>query len=71
MIVYTKEGGYGRVDVKEAHEVIDRHLPVGSRDKVTLLELLYDYECLLKVVYGQNCIFRHEDGSETRRIKTY
>jgi hypothetical protein len=69
MIVYSKEGGYGKQDTKEVKEVIDKYLPVGSRDKVTLLEFLYDYECLMRVIEGRQFIFRHEDGSEVRRIK--
>lgn len=71
MICYTHGGGYGNQDLKEVREVIERHLPVGSRDKVVLLELLHDYECLRRVIEGQGCLFRHEDGSETRRVKLY
>lgn len=71
MIVYSTDGGYGKEDIKEAREAIEKHLPVGSRDKVTLLGLLYDYEVLRKVIDGHNCVFRHEDGSEVRRIKFY
>lgn len=71
MISYSYEGGYGNNDVVEARKVIDQYLPVGSRDKVILLELLYDYEVLLKVIRGEGCVYRHPDGSETRRIKFY
>lgn len=71
MISYCHENGYGNVDVKEVRDVIDRHLPVGSVDKVMLLELLYDYEVLRNVIDGKNCLFRHPDQSETRRIKLY
>ena len=71
MINYTREGGYGNQDVSEARLVIDRHLPVGSEDKVVLLELLYDYEVLLRVINGEGAVYGHPDGSETRRIKLY
>lgn len=71
MIIYSKEGGYGNQDLKEAREIIERNTSVGSRDKVILLELLYDYEVLRKVINGEACIFRHSDGSEVRRIKFY
>ena len=72
MIVYTAEAGYGNQDVKEVREVIDKYLPVGSRDKVVLLEFLHDYEVLKDIVQGdKNCIYRHADRSETRRVKLY
>jgi len=70
-MVYCHENGYGNVDLKEVREVIEKYLPVGSRDKVILLEMLYDYECLKRVIEGNGSIFRHEDRSETRRIKLY
>lgn len=68
MIVYTKSGGYGAQNTAEARKTIDS-LPSGSRDKVILLGLLYDYECLRRVIDGGQFVFRHEDGSEVRRIK--
>ena len=70
-MIYSAEGGYDKQDLKEVREVIDKHLPVGSRDKVVLLEFLHDYEVLQMVIQGKNCIYRHEDRSETRRIKLY
>ena len=71
MIVYSHDGGYGNESVEEAREIVDRYLPVGSRDKVVLLSLLHDYWVLLNVIDGKNCVFRHEDGSETRRLRLY
>lgn len=69
-MAYSHEGGYGNQDLKEARAVIDKHLPAGSSDKVTLLVLLHDYEVLLRVIEGK-AVFRHVDGSETQRIKLY
>jgi hypothetical protein len=34
-------------------------------------ELRSDYSTLLRVIDGKDCIFRHPDGSETRRIKLF
>ncbi len=69
MIRYTHENGYANIDLKEAKEAIDT-LKSGSMDKVTLLCLLYEYECLLRVIDGKAC-FGHSDGSETRRVKIW
>jgi hypothetical protein len=71
MIVLTKQGGYGNTNLIEAKEVIDKCLKPGSMDKVILMELLYDYERMLDVIHGRNCIYQHEDGSQTCRIKLY
>lgn len=30
MIVYSREGGYGKVDLEEVRAVIDRHLPLAA-----------------------------------------
>lgn len=70
MIVYSHEGGYGNVKVDEIGALIEKLTPVGSSDRVELREMLYDYECLLRVIEGQ-ATFRHEDRSETRRLKLY
>ncbi len=70
MIAYSHEGGYGNVNVAEAQAAIDL-LPPGSLAKITLLELLYDYECLRRVIEGNGYLFRHEDRSEVRRLKLY
>ncbi len=70
MLVYKRENGYGKQDLDEVREVIHRVCGVGSKDKVILLELLYDYEVLLRVIDGE-AIFRHEDRSEARRLKLY
>lgn len=69
MVVLTHEGGYGNVDSEAVQEVIAR---VGAaNDRVVLRDLLYDYECLRNVIEGKGTLFRHADGSETRRIKLY
>ncbi len=69
MLKYTHLGGYGNINLKEAEEAIQL-LPPGSIKKITLMELLYDYECLLSVIDGKAC-FGHDDGSETIRIKVW
>lgn len=71
MIAYTHEGGYGNADVADARAAIDRACPPGCPDRATLRELLYDYECLRRVVEGGGFVFRHRDGSEVRRVKLY
>ncbi len=70
MIVYTHEGGYGNVNVKQLDDII-RALPMEHPGRQDLIDLLYNYECLMRVIEGKGHIFRHEDGSETRRIKIY
>ncbi len=71
MIVYSRDGGYGKVDLKAVEEAI-MALPLGTPGRQLLLELAYDYECMMRVIDGKGCIFRHdEDGSETRRLRLY
>ncbi len=68
MIVYSRSGGYGNVDLQAVEDAI-RALPLGTPGRQLLLELKHDYECLRRVIDGGNFSFRHEDGSEVRRIK--
>ena len=69
MIVYTMAGGYGKADLETARRVIDAM--THAADRATLRGLLYDYACLLRVIEGRGHCYRHEDGSEVRRVKLY
>jgi len=68
MIRYTHKGGYGNTNISLVESYV-RALPRDTPGRQDLIELIYDYECLLRVIDGKNCVFGHEDGSETRRIK--
>lgn len=70
MIVYSRSGGYGTVDLKKLEDII-RALPLDTPGRQELLELKYDYEVLRRIIDGDNCIFQHEDRSETRRLRLW
>ncbi len=70
MIVYSHEAGYGNADLKAVEKAI-RALPLTTPGRQDLLELKFDYEVLLRVIDGKGCLFRHEDRSETRRIRLW
>lgn len=70
MISYSHKNGYGNINLEEVEEVI-RSLPGETTGRYLLLNLMYDYECILRVIEGHGFVFSHEDGSETRRIKLW
>lgn len=70
MIIYSHEGGYANVDLKAVDKAI-RSLPLNTPGRQDLLEVMYQYEVLLSIIEGKNCVFGHKDGSQTRRIKIW
>lgn len=64
----THEAGYGNCEITELRQLIEGQAHTVTRHR--LMDLLGDYERLLQVIDGK-AVFRHPDGSETRRIKLY
>ena len=69
MIIYGKENGYGNVDTSKVRAELSNS---GCNDTLRSMikDLMYDYECIMRVIDG-SCVYRHSDGSETRRLKLY
>lgn len=71
MLTLTHEAGYGNIDVEEARKTVRELTTVPLSTRSALMELISDYAYLRQVIDGEGVMFRHPDGSMTRRIYLY